>query len=122
MTTFLSSPLTAGADRMAMTDPHGFMLTIVCVAVVFMGLIILFGVYSLSGAIFSGRFSRKAGSSGSSDAKAGTPDDADMAAVAAAVGMYLSESTHDEQSGVITIRRQTSPWADKSLTLRRNPR
>lgn len=122
MTTFLYSLLTAGSDRMAITDPHGFMLTIVSVSVVFLGLIILFCVYTLSGAIFSGRFSRKKADAKPAEAQAGASSDTDMAAVAAAVGMYLSDTLHDDETSIITISRQTSPWADKSLTMRRSLR
>jgi hypothetical protein len=47
MTTFLFSLmlLTAGGDRMAVTDPHGWTLTIISVSCVFTALIILYFIY-----------------------------------------------------------------------------
>ena len=52
MTTFLYSILTAGGDRMAQVDPHGWTLTLISVSVVFIALVILYFLYSLSGSIF----------------------------------------------------------------------
>ena len=45
MTTSLFSILTAGADRMMQTDPHGWTLTIISVSVVFIALVILYFIY-----------------------------------------------------------------------------
>ena len=118
MTTCLCNiVLTAGADRMAATDPHGWTLTIISVSVVFIALIILYGLYSLSGKVFSGELkadAKKAARAGKRLTRAvmpGTdqesPDEVaaaialalDMekggdtyAAIAAAVHLYLSET------------------------------
>ena len=60
MITFLYNllPLTAGGDRMAEIDPHGWTLTIISVSTVFAALIILYFIYNFSGNIFSGKYKR----------------------------------------------------------------
>ena len=134
MTTFLFSLLTAGGDRMAQTDPHGWTLTLISVTTVFAALIVLYFVYSFTGNLMSGKYKRKPRAK---KAKA-TPDaeiaaaialaldmdqDGDTyAAIATAVHLYLSESVHDVESGIITIQRQPSAWDNKSLNFRQLPR
>ena len=103
--------LTAGADKMAVTDPHGWTLTIISVCVVFTALIILYGIYSLSGGIFSGKFKRKPkGMDGEIAAAIAMALEAEKgseteAAVAAALHLYLNEGIHDVEPGIITIKR-----------------
>ena len=133
MTTFLYSfILTAGGDRMAQTDPHGWTLTLISVTTVFAALIILYFIYNFSGNIFSGKYKRKP------KAKKGTPDAEvaaaialaldmqeggdDYAAIATAVHLYLTESVHDVEPGIVTIVRVPSAWNDKSLNFRKLPR
>lgn len=88
MMTFV--PLTAGAEKMAATDPHGWTLTIVCVLVVFGCLLLLYGVYSLLGTIMG----RKAAGSLPSTGASAKQDD--------------SCGVHDNEPGIITIR--TKGW------------
>lgn len=132
MTTCLYSILTAGGDRMAQLDPHGWTLTIVAVSVVFIALVILYFVYSLSGNIFSGKFKRKP------KVCKGEPDGevavaiamaleaetggATEAAIAVALHLYLSDAIHDNEPGIITIRKSGSAWDDKQRNFRKTPR
>lgn len=124
-----------GALRMQETDPHGWTLSLVAVCVVFSALLALFLLYSLSGGIFTGRFKRKpkvkAGAAPDGPTAAAIAlaldrymgDDDAVAAIAAALHLYMSESIHDPEPGFITIRRDApSSWGDKSLTLRKLPR
>ena len=148
MTTFLCNiVLTAGADRMAATDPHGWTLTIISVSVVFIALIILYGLYSLSGKVFSGELkadAKKAARAGKRLTRAILPGSSNQesdevaaaialaldmeksgdtyAAIAAAVHLYLSETVHDAEPGIVTITRKDSAWNSKELTFRRLPR
>lgn len=132
MTTYLYSILATGSERMAQADPHGWTLTLISVSVVFLSLIVLYFLYNLSGNIFSGKFKRKA-------RPGGTAADADVAAaialaldaelggddaVAAAVALhlYLSDSVHDVEPNVITIRRTQSAWKAKERNFRKSPR
>lgn len=101
-------------------------LSIVAVSVVFTCLLVLFGVYSLSGAIFSGKFRR--GTQTAAPAADGVDDmaeDSDKALIAAAIAAALEAETgtrfHDRESGIITIRRAGGAWNNKSLTVRRTP-
>ena len=137
MTTFLYSllPLTAGGDRMAQVDPHGWTLTIISVSTVFAALIVLYFIYSLSGNIFSGKFKRqpkapkaaKGEPSGevlaaialALDAEAGSETEV---AIATALHLYLSDAVHDYEPGFITLRRTPSSWDNKQLNFRKLPR
>ena len=133
MTTFLCNLLlTAGGDRMMQTDPHGWTLTLISVTVVFSALIVLYFVYSLSGNIFSGKFKR------SPKKVKGTPDaevaaaialaldmeqDGDVyAAIATAVHLYMNDTVHDVEPGIVTITRKDSGWNNKALNFRKLPR
>ena len=141
MTTFLYNimalPLQTGAQRMAQTDPHGWTLTLISIGVVFLALIILYCIYSLSGGIFSGKFKRKP--SGKAAKASSKPSEQEAAAIAMALDMYsgndevsvaiatalhlyLSGGVHDIESGVITFGSNTlSPWEDKKLNFRKTP-
>ena len=134
MTTYLCNILlTADGDRMMQTDPNGLTLTLISVSVVFAALIVLYCIYSLSGALFSGKFKRerKPSVKASPDAEVAAAialaldmeqDGDTYAAIATAVHLYLSDSIHDVEPGIVTIRRTSSAWNDKALTFRKLPR
>ena len=145
MTTFLYSfLLTAGGDRMAQTDPHGWTLTLISVSVVFAALIVLYFIYNFSGKLFSGELKAAAKkakralpkarsvilseSEGSEVAAAialalDMEQDGDVyAAIATAVHLYMNDAVHDVESGIITIRRTDSAWNNKALNFRKLPK
>jgi len=136
MTTFLYNlVLTAGGDRMLETDPHGWTLTLISVTVVFSALIVLYLIYNLSGNIFSGKFKRtpkpKKAGKGTPDAEVAAAialaldmeNGGDVyAAIATAVHLYLNDSVHDVEPGIVTIVRKESAWNNKSLTFRKSPK
>lgn len=109
-------------------------LTVIAVLVVFGCLLILFGIYSLSGALFSGKLGlarreRKATAKEDAEiaaaialaleAEAGTEE---QAAIALALHLYCTESVHDHESGTITIKGNSgSRWGDKGLNFRKTP-
>lgn len=120
-----------GSLRMREIDPHGWTLSLIAVTVVFSALLILFLLYSLSGAIFTGKFKRRPKAARRSpDAETAAAiamaleldsacDDVPVA-IAAALHLYLGESVHDIEPGFITIRRNPgSAWNNKTLTLRK---
>ena len=78
--------------EMAENDPHGIIITVVSVVVVFAALIILYFAYALIGKV------------------ANWKTDSQSEEVAAAIGMALHEhandSAHDKESYVITIKRR----------------
>ena len=137
MTTFLYSllPLTAGGDRMAEIDPHGWTLTLISVGVVFSALIVLYFIYHFSGNIFSGTYKRKpkapkaakgapsgevaAAIAMALNAEAGGETEA---AIATALHLYLSESVHDFEPGFITLKHTPSAWDDRQFNFRKTPR
>jgi len=126
--------LTAGGDRMAQIDPHGWTLTLISVSVVFAALIVLYFVYSFSGSLFSGKFKRapkpKKAAKGTPDAEVAAAialaldmeNGGDLyAAIATAVHLYLNDAVHDVEPGIITIVRKESGWNNKALTFRQLP-
>lgn len=136
MTTYLFNfLLTAGGDRMLETDPHGWTLTLISVTVVFAALIVLYFIYTLSGSIFSGKFKRapkpKKAVKGTPDAEVAAAiavaldmeNSGDVyAAIATAVHLYLNDTVHDVEPGIVTIARKDSGWNNKALTFRKLPR
>lgn len=135
MTTFLYSfILTAGGERMAQTDPHGWTLTLISVSTVFAALIVLYFIYNFTGNIFSGKYRRKPKAKkvkGTPDAEVAAAialaldmqDDGDVyAAIATAVNLYFTECAHDAEPGIVTIVPHTSAWNNKSLSFRKLPR
>ena len=126
--------LTAGADRMAQVDPHGWTLTLISVCVVFCALVILYFIYTLSGNIFSGKIKfgkKKAGAETvdesavaaaialALDAETGKGDEA--AAIALALHLHLNGGVHDIEPGIITIRHdRASGWDNKQRNFRKS--
>lgn len=111
---------------MSVSDPHGWTLTIISVLVVFSALVILYGLYSLSGYFLSGRFKEKKVSREGDEAaiaaaiamalEAETSSDEVEAAIATALHLYLGESVHDIEPGFITIRpKDNTNWKFRNL-------
>ena len=121
-----------GAQRMARTDPNGWILTLTSVSVVFAALIILWWIFTGIGRAFTRK--GKAAPKKETPKKEAPADEAVAAAIALALDMeqdgdtyaaialalhlYLSESVHDTESYVITIR----PTAARHETFRKLPR
>ena len=108
--------------EMAEKDPHGAIITLVSVSVVFVALIVLYFAYTLIGKFSSGEIKfRKPEKKKAKEAK-GAPDDKIAAAIAlaldqemngevyAAISMalhqYLNDTVHDNESYIITIKRK----------------
>ena len=136
--------ITAKAEALWQTDPHGWTLTLIAVATVFLGLIILYFIYNLSGNIFSGKYKKareekKAKAAAvkavAAPKAAGKADDEVAAAIAMALQMnggdevyaaiatalhlHLSCNSHDGGPFVITIKPCQSAWGNKMLNLRK---
>lgn len=86
---------------------NGLILTAVSVCVVFGALTILYFVYTIIGKVVNKEIHRQSGekaSGGNQD----SPSEEEIAAMTAAVDMYIREKdgdTHDFESGMITIKR-----------------
>ncbi|MCQ2177228.1 MAG: OadG family protein [Bacteroidales bacterium] len=136
--------ITAKAESLWQTDPHGFTLTLIAVGTVFLGLIILYFIYNLSGNIFSGKYKkareeRKAKAAAIKAAAApkatGKMNDEVAAAIAMALQMnggeevyaaiatalhlHISCNSRVEESFVLTIKPSQSEWGNKLLNFRK---
>jgi Na+-transporting methylmalonyl-CoA/oxaloacetate decarboxylase gamma subunit len=110
--------------EMAARDPHGLIITLVSVAVVFSALVILYFAYTFIGKAINGKidFRRCFRSCRKASASDKCPSDEEAAAIAlaldqelngevyAAIGMalhqYLNDTVHDTESYIITIKRK----------------
>ena len=140
------------AEAMKEKDPHGGILSLVAVTVVFSALAILWFLFWL----FFDRPAKKAAEAKNqppkprkekkgkkaaalADVPAGTPTDEiaavialamdmeqggdDYAAIAMAMHLYFSDAVHDNESFVLTMRPQEgSAWNDKKQIFRKLPR
>ena len=109
--------------EMAVRDPHGLIITLVSVAVVFSALVILYFAYAFIGKTVNGRFDlRSMFPCRKRAVTAGIPSKEEAAAIAmaldqelngevyAAIGMamhqYMNDTIHDTESYMITIKRR----------------
>jgi len=109
--------------EMAARDPHGLIITIVSVAVVFTALIVLYFAYTFIGKAVNSTFSWKSIFRCRKKSPAiGSPSEEEAAAIAmaldqelngetyAAIGLalhqYLNDTVHDDESYIITIKRK----------------
>ena len=106
--------------EMAVKDPHGAIITLVSVSVVFVALIVLYFAYSFIGKLSSGKISLKLPEK--ETVATGVPTGEEAAAIAmaldqemngevyAAISMalhqYLNDTVHDNESYIITIKRK----------------
>ncbi len=114
----IHAPMQSGAERMAATDPHGWILTVTSVTVVFTALLILWFIFSISG-----RFAVKAGKKlGKQTSTAEDDREATAAVIALALDDYLGSSIHDTESYTITINpTDRSAWAAPGRNFRNKP-
>lgn len=110
--------------EMVARDPHGLIITLVSVAVVFSALVILYFAYTFIGKAINGKidFRRCFRSCRKASASDKCPSDEEAAAIAlaldqelngeayAAIAMamhqYLNDTVHDTESYIITIKRK----------------
>lgn len=111
----------AKSEMLAQRDPHGFIMTVTAVAVVFGALLVLYVFFGILGGFNSGKIDIKKWFRCRKKTKK-EPDEETAAAIAlalsdemspevyAAIGMaleeYLDEGVHDYESYIITIKRK----------------
>lgn len=117
---------------MAEKDPHGLILAIASILVVFAALALLWFLFT---SLFSPRGVRRAVRSAKKHIHLHPAPDAGTAAaiamaldleqdgeveaaIAMALHLYLEDTVHDAESYVLTYRREPSPWNDKSRQFR----
>lgn len=126
------------AQKMSRLDPHGFILAITSISVVFCALAILWGLFN---SLFSPKKPKAPKDSKASKVKkapAGSLSPEVAAAISlaleqelggevyAAIGLaldqYLNECVHDSESFVLTYRMQPSGWNRKGQIFRQLPK
>ena len=126
------------AQKMSRLDPHGFILAVTSISVVFCALAILWGLFN---SLFSPKKPKASKDSKAPKVKkapAGSLSPEVAAAISlaleqelggevyAAIGLaldqYLNECVHDSESFVLTYRMQPSAWNRKGQTFRQLPK
>ena len=119
----VSESVLAKSAAMAERDPHGAIITLVSVCVVFVALIVLYFAYTFIGKLSSGEVKLRMPKKKEAPKPAkGGPTLEEAAAIAlaldqemngevyAAIGMalhqYLNDTVHDMESYIITIKRK----------------
>ncbi|MDH8701902.1 Na+-transporting methylmalonyl-CoA/oxaloacetate decarboxylase gamma subunit [Dysgonomonadaceae bacterium PH5-43] len=113
-------------ENFQVNDPHGVGMTVTAMLVVFLGLIVLYLAFKLTGNTavrLSNRRAMKASGLSEEEAKDITQQ---SGAIYAAIAMAVYEATelHDEENTILTIKSATrnySPWSSKIYTLRETP-
>lgn len=114
---------------MKRTDPHGLIMTLVAMIVVFSALIILFFLFKITGNIAIRSLQRKSDESsaetGSTKTDVAEASAETYAAIGVALHLFKEENeAHDEESFMLTLQhtdRTYSPWSSKIYTLRQTP-
>lgn len=131
-------------EAMKERDPHGWILTVVSVSVVFSALALLWFLFwllfdrparkaakdaSTTLSMTKGKRSVILSDSEESEVAAAIALALDMetdgdtyASIATAVHLYLTDAVHDVEPGIVTIRRSESAWNNKALNFRKLPR
>jgi Na+-transporting methylmalonyl-CoA/oxaloacetate decarboxylase gamma subunit len=112
-------------DNFKLNDSWGIGMTITAMAVVFIGLIVLYLSFKLVAklAIASGKVRAQRAGAGAAHEKGDISGEV-LAAISAAL-YELNEDVHDIERTVLTIqkvKRNYSPWSSKIYSLRENPR
>lgn len=118
----VSESVIVKSAEMAEKDPHGVIITLVSVSVVFVALIVLYFAYSFIGKLSSGEIRFKMPDRKKAAVSERSPEDEIAAAIAlaldqemngevyAAISMalhqYLNDTVHDNESYIITIKRK----------------
>lgn len=110
-------------EKFAESDARGVGMAITAMSVVFFGLIILYIMFRLLGLLMQSKKSTESPkvetkTENNSAAKTGEKDGEIYAAIAMALHEELG-NVHDEESGILTITRNTSEWNAKHQMLRK---
>ncbi len=128
-----TAPKISKQDKLKQDDPYGIGMALISMAVVFTALIMIYIMLKIFNYV-TRRATQKSKAQAEPQKVAAVTskedDDVDAvnAEVVAAIGVAMHlhfGSMHDEESEVITINmpsKHYSPWAQKELTMKRNPR
>lgn len=118
----VSESVIVKSAEMAEKDPHGAIITLVSVSVVFVALIVLYFAYTFIGKLSSGGIKFRMPKKEKAAETKGAPEgeiaaaialalDQEMngevyAAISMALHQYLNDTVHDNESYIITIKRK----------------
>jgi len=115
-------------DNLKVNDPFGIGMTITAMAVVFLGLILLYIVFKWVGKTAVAASSRRARKAANAEGSV-VPETGELSGeILVAIGMALyelDEDAHDFENTVLTIqkvKRNYSPWSSKIYGLRELPK
>lgn len=122
-------------EKLKRDDPYGIGMALISMAVVFTALIMIYIMLKIFNYVSRRATQKSKAKAETADAKvaavkAETDDEVEaanaeeIAAIGVALHLHFG-SMHDEESEVITINmpsKHYSPWAQKELTMKRNPR
>ena len=104
------------SDLLQISDPHGFIITLVSIAVVFTALVVLYFAYSLIGKVLNKTIvipKKRSGSNPTEEEAAAISMALDQelngevyAAIGMALHQYMNDTVHDTESYIITIKRK----------------
>lgn len=107
------------------SDPWGFMITITCMLVVFVGLILLYLFFKIIGNVSHNVTQKRVAESGKLSAmRSESQLSGDVLAAISAAIVEMQEDQHDIESTILTIqqvRKNYSPWSFKIYSLRQHP-
>ena len=122
-------------EKLKRDDPYGFGMAIISMAVVFTALIMIYVMLKIFNYVSRRTTQKSKAKEEAANAKVATvkaetdekveaANAEEIAAIGVALHLHFG-SMHDEESEVITINmpsKHYSPWAQKELTMKRNPR
>ncbi|MCI1779845.1 MAG: OadG family protein [Bacteroidales bacterium] len=118
------------AKQLAKYDPHGGIMALTAMSVVFMALIVLSIVFYFIGKNSVKRNKKKKMKTEeistvkpvAGESLPGAIEKETVAAIAMALHMFLkNDGPHDVENTVLTIKTKSSPWSSKIFTLRQTP-
>lgn len=118
----------AKIENFQRNDSWGIGMTVTAMAVVFLGLLILFLVFKQIGNLAinaSKRNAKKAAGEGQAVSQNAGQESGEIYAAIATALYEMSDDNHDIENTVLTIRkvqRSYSPWSSKIYTLRQTPK
>ncbi len=112
-------------DNFKKNDATGVAMTITAMAVVFMGLFLLFVIFKQIGKLSISASKRNVRKSGAATTAADAGQESGEIFAAIATALYeMSDDNHDIENTVLTIHKVTrnySPWSSKIYSLRQTP-
>lgn len=118
----------SSVEKFRANDPHGFVLTLMAMGIVFSALLLLSICFYFFGKLNEKRATRKkaaaiAPNAASASAEAVKGDSGEEIA-AIAMALYEHLNAHDKEDAILTInkvKKAYSPWSSKIYTLRETP-